>query len=1214
MRIKLRKSIKEAKGFDAKGYTILREGSTAKAAGVPGLSKFLNRGYDFLQRKQDFDSFKRTMKGESIDIGRRAGYRIGGRITGKFMNMFVPDVPGLAGRILRIGAGQVSSKVLNKVTNPLRVDLKSHFQINANAFDNKVKDMARRGMPAFDKIQKSIQAVAINTAPDYYALDKVNKNKDGDYNNNVLSAYSLKDFTPEEIDSLMSSSDMRLLFDRSELAGAGPETIFDVLKEESIVGNTIHGKPEQIQSLSHAGTFETKEQAEAYIQAQKSKGQTRYKIKSRENFSQHDFNDVFTQTKQHLENSGEGALYGFGGVMPTTKELEDLIQGAFEFVETLKSIPHSEIQDRIKNLPNGRTDINLVIGILQNIIETPGAALKMKGMAQTLRLIRGDITELYGNPIKQWKSVRYAENKVGDKAVINAGSLSDNEIKDWNDYLDARYNITDTTQRREQENLRKARTGQKRPIGSKFDKRGKKVPVKTGEKHPVIEGQYHQSRFTDNKMRHNYVPSRQQIQKAIHSLPLDTKDPDTLLTYTVAFGGKTPMSKSADEIRDAFQIEFGGPGTDKQGGLRNRTDNFVFTPSLFMFNSLRATATAFGLDKPSANKFRLGASNAGVIATQTGKKNMANVPDVLDEDISMNIKGINMDKQTRRTLNELNARAKTANLAGDALFQDGKLVLDKNKILQSSIKNTDLEIINEVLNDTIFGGAALKGKFQNATARAPFEKALQGQGISLAGGQDIAQQIVIQDRNRRAGMATYGRQTVTDMDIFEEAEIFKASDLAKQTQFEDPSFVKFTKNGVTTVIGQKVTRKVAPGTITRQGDIQSGAGLAADPRMALPQTAANANITAFMTGQADVNSLVQSVASAIRAQSSAGLTGALSEMEIQEVARRLVYALGDASGNNSFDLNPSLRNMIGIQTAAIIDGIQNFGKFYRGQKTTFKNRSVVSDRTLDLGDSTRRQITEPTFNEFVALLQDGEILNAIRVSHIKTISKINDKETPLDNAQIYSDLSDNFRDSYREVITSVGDDGIDIAMVSGVKRRFDPGGPVGDKGADIGLNDEGKLTSLADQVLDVNDPATAKILEDGYTRALNVKRESVVSLGAKLRNSNNNLQSPKDRQNALNVVIDRVKSGSLNRRAALNLLIDETGLQLALKERETGRNVGNIAAAPVGQMVLEPAEIAALLGKILAESLFDMESWEFGDKGDTTAQDDFGDIFESPDS
>ena len=89
----------------------------------------------------------------------------------------------------------------------------------------------------------------------------------------------------------------------------------------------------------------------------------------------------------------------------------------------------------------------------------------------------------------------------------------------------------------------------------------------------------------------------------------------------------------------------------------------------------------------------------------------------------------------------------------------------------------------------------------------------------------------------------------------------------------------------------------------------------------------------------------------------------------------------------------------------------------------------------------------------------------------------------------------------------------------------------------------------------------------------------------------------------------------MRRKTALNLIIDEPKLQLALKERQTGRDVGTITNAPVQEIILNPGEISQILGQILAEtvSMFEFEGYELGDKGDTTSQDDFPDIFESPD-
>jgi len=1209
MRIKLRKSIREAKGFDEKGYTLLRNASSAKSFGFQGLRGLTNKGYDFLQRKQDFDSFKRTVKGESIDIGRRAAYRIGGRLTGKFMNMLVPDMPGPVGRILRIGAGQLSSKVLNKVTNPLRVDLKSNFKIDANVFDNKVKNMARKGMPSFEQIQKSIQAVAINTAPDYYALEKENRKPDGSFNNNVMSAYSLTNYSPEEINRLMESADMRHIFDASELAGSDAnKDLFTVIETQSGKGKSRQG------SISGpVGTFESEAEAQAFVSAQKKKGKHKYHI-NRHQQSTPNFDDVLNQTKLYVEQTGEGALYGFGGRMPTDKELEDIIDVAYEMEQVAKSIPDAELQERIA-ASGGLNGTNMVIALTQGLLSKDGAVLRLKGLASTLRKIRGDITELHGLPVKSWKNMRYAENEDGDKTLMNPSDLTDEQIKDWNDFMDSTYGVTETTDAREKENIRKARAGRKKDIGSKFDKRKKQYQGNTGEKSPVFEGEYHQSTFSNNPQRHNYVASREQIRRAIHSLAPDTKDPETLITYTVAFGGKSAKSKTADAIRDAYQIEFGGPGTDKRGGLRDRTDAFVYTPSLFMFNALRSTATAFGLDRPSSNKFRLGVNATGLVTQKVNAKGFAKTPNLLDEDMAITVKGVAAEKETRKILSELNFRAKQSKIAGEALFQSGKLILDKNKILQTTAKTTDLEIINEVLNDTIFGGKLLEKSFQGTNARAPFEKAID-LNLDPLSTRSIAQQLVQQDKSIRKGLATYGRVTTKGKNIFEDPIVFKSTDVNMQAKFSDPDFIKYTDKGITYVIGKQFISKVTPGAVTRQGDVMSGAGLAIDPKMALNQTAINANITKFMMGQASTEQLIDSVASTIRATVGKGMAGQVSELEIRETARKLVFSMANADGLNTLDISPDIRDILGIQVAAIVQGVKDFGKFYKIERGGARNRSVVEDNILDLGDSTRRQIIEPTFNEFVALLQDATMLNAIRTSFLKTNTRrvMGPEYGGIDDAEIYDDLRKGFASAYREVLTNIGDDGINVAYVSGPKRRPSPSGPA-DKGANIGPNNKGIVTALGDQVADLNEPGVADMLEEGYRRAALVSSQSTIGFLAKLRSANNNLQSPKDRSKALNVILDRVRNGSLRRKSALNLIIDEPKLQLALKERQTGRDVGTITSTPVQETILNPGEISTILAQILAEtvSMFEFEGYELGDKGDTSAQDDFPDIFESPD-
>ena len=86
---------------------------------------------------------------------------------------------------------------------------------------------------------------------------------------------------------------------------------------------------------------------------------------------------------------------------------------------------------------------------------------------------------------------------------------------------------------------------------------------------------------------------------------------------------------------------------------------------------------------------------------------------------------------------------------------------------------------------------------------------------------------------------------------------------------KDPDFIKFTENGITTVLGKSVTRKVTPGQATRQGDMASGAFLDADPLMVLGK--GSDNLSKFMLGQRDVQLLINSVADAITSNQKLGL-------------------------------------------------------------------------------------------------------------------------------------------------------------------------------------------------------------------------------------------------------------------------------------------------------------------------------------------------------
>jgi hypothetical protein len=99
----------------------------------------------------------------------------------------------------------------------------------------------------------------------------------------------------------------------------------------------------------------------------------------------------------------------------------------------------------------------------------------------------------------------------------------------------------------------------------------------------------------------NYVPTRSHIIDAIHMHPVEfsgkdeTDGSEYLFQFQVSFGGRSSKSKTADRIRDAAQIEFGGQATDKFGGTRRRGDRMIYLPSFFLGTAATMAAASLGI-------------------------------------------------------------------------------------------------------------------------------------------------------------------------------------------------------------------------------------------------------------------------------------------------------------------------------------------------------------------------------------------------------------------------------------------------------------------------------------------------------------------------------------------------------------------------------------------------------------------------------------------
>ena len=99
----------------------------------------------------------------------------------------------------------------------------------------------------------------------------------------------------------------------------------------------------------------------------------------------------------------------------------------------------------------------------------------------------------------------------------------------------------------------------------------------------------------------NFLPTQRQIQEAIHMLDMEKKGKsendksEFLFRYIVEFGTANAGDNHANAIRDALEIEFGGPATDRHKRTTNRTDGYRYIPSYFMQLSATTAAARLGI-------------------------------------------------------------------------------------------------------------------------------------------------------------------------------------------------------------------------------------------------------------------------------------------------------------------------------------------------------------------------------------------------------------------------------------------------------------------------------------------------------------------------------------------------------------------------------------------------------------------------------------------
>ena len=712
---KVYKSLRDSPSYTDKGYRFVYNLGSLDATFGSDTSFIRNMGYTGLQATRDIAAFKKFSQGAGGgNVLRRIIYNVGGRFVGSLASRVLPrGLGGLAGRYVNITAGRFSQARLKRMESTARQVLFGEFKLDARKVDKVVKDAARQNRIGLEKVQRAIQAVAISDAPDYYKLERLNRKSSAnlEYNDEgIMAAISLQEYDSEAIDRMMSTGDI------ADIMGANAvkdnKEIFTVMSVDS---RTPEGallmKPTQFTDRSQAQQFAKRHGQNVMVTPPDVE-----KVLSQMDGATYAFGEISTKTREDLVVLLTNILNS--PILSEDMLIDSADSGAFGM--GAMGLIQGEKNDRVKHAANHLLNKFAKDGIPPDEIGK---------MANASRYIRGDMTELFGRPTFQKVRVdtsspfldefdrdgNFVKRHGPGPERINYLEQSREVVDRQTSYIqefdlatgEAKREMVSYGRKVETRNTGKRSRTQTGPGFFQGSEIGYK---KTGQKTYVHDGKTHTSQSSSNPQRHNFIPTRMQIQRSIHA-----QDPDfsgeATVEYNIAFGGRSPQSKSSDFIRDAYQIEMGGPATDRGGRMNNRTDMFVYTPSLLMYNAGLKVANAYGLGISGARKpSGVLDTGMGIGEKLAGKKG--------GNDAFIHAKGYRANNQQEKIMQELFLKSRKDRL-GNPLIKDGRIVLDKNEVLRSKVAASDLELLSETLDDLMFGGA---DKRFRRMERRPFDR------------------------------------------------------------------------------------------------------------------------------------------------------------------------------------------------------------------------------------------------------------------------------------------------------------------------------------------------------------------------------------------------------------------------------------------------------------------------------------------------------------
>ena len=724
---RLYKSLRDTPSYKEKGYNFaynLGTLSSVTGANVGGLRSGL---YNSLQASNTMKAIAPKFGGQGASVAARSTRRLAFRgaafVTSNLMRSMLPQGAGLAGRFIRASAGRFSARRLQRFDMKVQEVLYGNFSVDSKKIDKYVSSPNTQVGFDLRKIQQAMQAIAINNAPDPYKAANYNrKYRDTDItpelgrDDKVMSSFSLQTFDDDNIEALMSRRD-----------------IADIMGE-----NALAGSPNALGNYSPDGAMSAGEKGSIMESLYGPPGSSG-KSFDREGGSTIGRGEADTLARLASEEFqfGEGAQYAFGTGVGDTQETIDVISDIIMLSDRYQRQSTTNAGIPMNRKGNKGDAKQLAMAVARRIEElrvTMGSDFlrEIGKMRDVTRFLHGDEREMQ---MKSKRGKAYTKNQkleiyklrqesfnvttneevtVANKRMVTGPSTG--YIITGEDYdgggnfrgfkgravpgpiLDTPIKAGEPVKEIRKKTERRTRNMvEGESLGSLDYRKGYRGRTREGET-PIHRDGTLQTTFSDQPNRNNFVPNRRQIQSSIHALNPNTKDKKATIVYAVAFGGKSKNSPTNDSIRDNYQIEYGGPATDRHGKLANRTDHFVFTPSLFMYRSAVGAAKAFGLGVSSGRDVvgHLTGASAPGIASQLSGSTL--------NDVYVKSRGVaGPNKQQQKILEEI--YQKSAKNGANPIFEQGQLMLSKNKVMASSFDKGSLDIVSDVMNDTIFGGA-----------------------------------------------------------------------------------------------------------------------------------------------------------------------------------------------------------------------------------------------------------------------------------------------------------------------------------------------------------------------------------------------------------------------------------------------------------------------------------------------------------------------------